>query len=383
MVKNILFKLINTKSYTGNEENLVNTIKSIMEELNYDETIIDEAGNIIGAIHGKQEGATILFDGHIDTVEADNLMEWHNHDPFMAYEEAGKIFGRGTSDMKGAFAAMLFALSTIDRNQLKGSVYLSGTVNEEVAEGYTIREVTNKIKPDLVVIGEATQLNINIGQRGRGEICLTTYGKSAHSSNPEIGINAVLKMNQAISAISKLYLPFEDILGKGILVLTDIISSPYPGESVIPRLCNATFDRRVILDETKESVIEGLRKILDQIKEEDKDFVYSIDYAKNDFTTYNGYKIKGDKFYPPWKLVDDSAVLNKIKKSFLDRNIKYEVGYYSFCTNGSSTCGLDGIDTIGYGPGREIEAHITNEFIEVEQLEKAVIGYQALAYILS
>lgn len=383
MVKDILYKLINTKSYTGNEENIVNTIKNIMEELGYDEIIIDEAGNIIGAIHGKQEGATILFDGHIDTVEADNLMEWHNHDPFMAYEECGKIFGRGASDMKGAFAAMLYALSIIDRNQLKGSVYLSGTVNEEVAEGYTIREVTNRIKPDLVVIGEATQLNVNIGQRGRGEICLTTYGKSAHSSNPDIGLNAVLKMNQAITAISQKYLPIEDDLGKAILVLTDIISSPYPGESVIPRLCKATFDRRVILDETKESVIEDLRMILDQIKEEDKDFVYSIDYAKNDFTTYSGYKIKGDRFYQPWKLVDDSAILNRIKTSFCDEGLKFEIGYYSFCTNGSSTCGLDGIDTIGYGPGREVEAHITNEFIEVEQLEKAVIGYQALAYILS
>ena len=212
---------------------------------------------------------------------------------------------------------------------------------------------------------------------------LTTYGESAHSSNPEIGLNAVLKMNQAITAIDKEYLPIEDVLGKGILVLTDIISTPYPGESVIPRLCKATFDRRLIIDETKESVIDGLRKILDQIKEEDKDFVYSIDYAKNDFTTYSGYKIKGDKFYPPWKINDDHEILRKIKKRFSDEGLKFEIGYYSFCTNGSSTCGIDKITTIGYGPGREVEAHITNEFIEIEQLEKAVIGYQALAYTLS
>lgn len=383
MVKNILFKLINTRSYTGEEQDIVKTIKGIMEELCYDEIIIDEAGNIIGGIHGKQEGPVILFDGHIDTVEATNVMEWKNNNPFLSYEEDGKVFGRGSSDMKGAFAAMLLALSTIDRNQLKGRVYLSGTVNEEVAEGYTIRTVTNRIKPDLVIIGEATQLKINIGQRGRGEISLTTYGKSAHSSNPDIGINAVLKMNKGISAISEKYTPKEDVLGKAILVLTDIISSPYPGESVIPRICKATFDRRVILDETKESVIEDLRNILDSIKLEDDEFEYSIDYAKNDFTTYKGYKIKGDKFYAPWKIDDDSGILDRIKKSFEVKGIDYKIGYYSFCTNGSSTCGLDCIETIGYGPGREVEAHITNEFIEVEQLEKAVTGYQALAYILS
>lgn len=383
MAQEILTKLINTKSYTGDELNIVNTIKMIMEELSFDEINIDIAGNIVGAIHGHQNGATILFDGHIDTVEAKNIFEWNNQNPFKAYEKDGKIYGRGASDMKGAFAAMLKAFSLVDRNKLKGSIYLSGTVNEEVAEGYTIREVTKKIKPDLVVIGEATELNINIGQRGRGEICLTTLGKSAHSSNPDIGINAVLKMNKAITAIMEKYNPKEDVLGKGILVLTDIISSPYPGESVIPRTCKVTFDRRVILNETKESVLKSIIDILEPLKKEDKEFEYFLEYAKNDFTTYKGYKIEGDRFYPPWKINEESQLLVKISESFNKVGLDYKLGYYSFCTNGSSTSGIDGFDTIGYGPGREVEAHITNEFIEIDQLIKAVKGYQTLAYILS
>lgn len=383
MVKDILYKLINTKSYTGDELNIVNTIAQIMEDLGFDEVIVDIAGNIIGAIHGNYEGDNILFDGHIDTVEAENIFEWNNHNPFDAYEKDGKIYGRGASDMKGAFAAMLVGLSSVDRNNLKGSIYLSGTVNEEVAEGYTIREVTTRVLPKLVVIGEATELKINIGQRGRGEISLTTYGRSAHSSNPDIGINAVLKMNKAITAITKEYIPKEDILGKGILVITDIISSPYPGESVIPRTCKATFDRRVILDETKEDVLDSLFNILEPIRIEDIEFEYKLEYAKNDYTTYKGYQIEKDKFYAPWKISEKSKVLKKISKSFKKKGLEYKTGFYSFCTNGSSTCGLDCIETIGFGPGREEEAHITNEFIEVEQLEKAVIGYQALAYILS
>ncbi len=383
MVKNILYKLIDTKSYTGDELNIVNTINTIMEELGFDEIFIDVAGNIIGAIHGYSEGATILFDGHIDTVEAENILEWNNQNPFEAYEKDGKIYGLGASDMKGAFAAMLHGLSLVDRSKLKGSIYLSGTVNEEVAEGYTVREVTKRVNPDLVVLGEASELKINIGQRGRGEICLTTFGKSAHSSNPDIGINAVLKMNKAITAIMDNYKPNEAVLGKGILVLTDIISSPYPGESVIPRTCKATFDRRIILNETKESVLESIRNILEPIKLEDKEFEYTLEYAKNDFTTYMGYKIEGDKFYRPWKTNENSELLNKISKSFEKEGLEYKTGYYSFCTNGSSTSGIDEIETIGFGPGREAEAHITNEFIDVEQLMQAVKGYEVLAYILS
>ena len=381
--KEILFSLINTRSYTGEERDIVETIRSIMEKLGFDEIHVDEAGNILGGIHGASPGASILFDGHIDTVEAENKEEWANKDPFSAYEQDGRIYGRGASDMKGAFAAMLTAMGRIDRSKLKGSVYLSGTVNEEVAEGYTIRVVTQKIRPDLVVIGEATNLNLNIGQRGRGEISLKVYGKSAHSSNPAVGINSVMKMSKALARIESEYKEPEDVLGKGILVLTDIISMPYPGESVIPRLCTATFDKRVLLSETKEGILDGLRTILDGLKQEDEEFSYSLDYARNEITTYTGYSIGGDKFYPPWRIDENDPLLGKILAAFAGEDIRSEIGSYSFCTNGSSTCGIDKIKTIGFGPGREQEAHITNEYIEVESLDKAVKGYLALCHILS
>lgn len=381
--KEILGQLINARSYTGEEQAIVAVIRSIMERLGFDEIHIDEAGNIVGGIHGDQPGSILLFDGHIDTVEAENVGEWANGNPFEAYEQDGRIYGRGASDMKGAFAAMLTALGSIDRSRLRGKVYLSGTVNEEVAEGYTIRLVTGRLKPDLVVIGEATGLNLNIGQRGRGEISLKVFGKSAHSSNPSIGINAVMKMNKALSRIESEYEEPEDVLGKGILVLTDIISTPHPGESVIPRICTATFDKRVLLSESQEGVLGGLRKILDGIAGEDREFSYSLEYAKNEITTYTGYRIEGDKFYPPWRIDETDPLIGKILKAFQGEGIDAEVGSYSFCTNGSSTCGIDRIKTIGFGPGREQEAHITNEFIEAESLDKAVRGYLALSYILS
>ena len=379
----IASSLIAIKSNTGEEEKIVKEIASWMEKLGYDEIFVDEAGNIVGGIHGETEGQTILFDGHIDTVEAENHTEWQNGNPYEPYISEDKLFGRGTSDMKGAFAAMLYALSQIDRSKLKGQVYLSGTVNEEVAEGYTIELVTDKIKPDLVVIGEATNLNINIGQRGRGEIYLKVFGKSAHSSNPAVGINSILKMNKALAKIEAEYQADEDVLGKGILVLTDIISTPYPGESVIPRLCTATFDKRIILQETKEGILNKIREILDHIKSEDKDFSYELGYRENQIKTYTGYSIKGDKFYPPWRISEEDAVVNKAIDLLKDINLDPEINSYSFCTNGSSTCGVKGIKTIGFGPGREEEAHITNEFITLEGLRKSAEGYLDLSYILS
>ena len=79
-----------------------------MEEHFFDEVLTDRYGNVIGKIKGKGEGPRILFDGHMDTVPVGNLQSWH-HDPFGAELEDGKIYGRGTSDIKGAVAAFVAA----------------------------------------------------------------------------------------------------------------------------------------------------------------------------------------------------------------------------------------------------------------------------------
>ena len=378
----IVFQFIERKSYTGQEKSMVETVKKVMKSLDYDEIIIDDAGNIIGGIHGLEEGPVVLFDGHIDTVEADNVSEW-TESPFSPYIADGKLFGRGTSDMKGAFAAIVYAAGTLERGKLKGSVYVSGTVHEETSEGYSINNVLDIVKPDVVVIGEATGLRINIGQRGRGEIVLETYGKSAHSSNPNIGINSVLKMNKALLAIEEKYVEKEDVLGKGVLVLTDIISTPYPGQSVIPRVCQVTFDRRLLLGETRENVLEGIEAVLESLKEQDSEFSYKLYFRENNFKTYTGFSFSGDKFYPPWKIDEEDTVVVKAKEALIKAGIKPEISVYSFCTNGSTTCGERGIKTIGFGPGREQEAHITNEFISINDLEKSIIGYRFLALALT
>lgn len=114
---------------------------------------------------------------------------------------------------------------------------------------------------NYVIIGEASELNLKIGQRGRAEIVVETFGKPAHSANPQAGINAVYKMAQLIDKIRTITPPTHPVLGHGILELTDIKSSPYPGASVVPDYCRATYDRRLLVGETKESVIAPLENV--------------------------------------------------------------------------------------------------------------------------
>lgn len=100
--------LVREKSYSGEEGNVVRVIKSMMEDYEFDDIHVDRYGNIIGGIVGKYPGKTLVFDGHIDTVPVDES-QW-TQDPFGGEINDGKIYGRGTTDMKGAVAAMISAI---------------------------------------------------------------------------------------------------------------------------------------------------------------------------------------------------------------------------------------------------------------------------------
>ena len=165
-------ELIQHQSYSGEENNVAERIKQAFQELGFDAFWIDCYGNIVGQIKGKRPGKSILFDGHIDTVPVPDDSKW-KHAPFSGKLEDGKIYGRGASDMKGAVSAMIMAAAyfAIDTNRdFDGDIYIAGVVHEECFEGVAAREVSKRVQPDYVVIGEASELNLKIGQRGRAEI---------------------------------------------------------------------------------------------------------------------------------------------------------------------------------------------------------------------
>jgi len=168
--------------------------------------------------------------------------------------------------MKGSAAAMVYAAASLipDKSRLAGTIHISTTVVEEIIEGVALGAVMARVLPDWVVIGESTDLNLNRGQRGRGEVELITVGRPAHSSNPQVGVNAAKKMFRLLAEIEKLPLPQSEFLGSAILELTDIMSLPYPGASVIPDRCKATLDRRLLVGETEEGVLAPIRVLIDR-----------------------------------------------------------------------------------------------------------------------
>ena len=371
--------LIQQQSYSGQEKGVSDVLQAYFKENNYDDVIVDKYGNTIGCIKGSKPGPKILFDGHMDTVPVGNEADW-DYPPFAAEIHDGKIYGRGASDMKGAIAAMAVA-ATAYRDQTNGDfpgeIYVAGVVHEECFEGVAAREISARVNPDYVVIGEASQGNVKIGQRGRGEIKLEVFGKPAHSANPEKGINAVYKIAKIIEEIRKLEPTEHEVLGKGILELTDIKSSPYPGASVVPEYCVATYDRRLLVGETLESVIKPLRELVDRMMEEDEELKAKVSYAEASEVCYTGETIHGERFFPGWLFDKEEQWVQDLMTELNNAGLDPEITQYNFCTNGSHYAGEAGIKTFGLGPSQENLAHTVNEYIEVAELDKVVKSYLA------
>lgn len=377
-------KLVSCPSVSGEEKQVAETLASAMRELGYDQVTIDRYGNVIGRLQGSSPGPRILFDGHIDTVPVSEPSKW-THDPYRGEIQDGRMYGRGTSDMKGAVAAITVAAARFAKERkgdFPGELYVAGVVCEEIFEGVSARAISEAVEPDYVVIGEATQLNLKIGQRGRAELVVETVGKPAHSANPEKGINAVGKMLPVLTEIGRLPPTHQEGLGDGILVLTDIISQPYPGASVVPERCIATFDRRLLVGETPEGVLEPIQKLLDDMMQRDPELQARVYLRTGSIHCYTGEAMEAQRFFPGWKFDEDAPFVQAVYQALCQQPHQPQITNYSFCTNGSHYAGEKGIATIGYGPSYENLAHTVDEYIDLEQLTSAVSGYQAIIQAL-
>ena len=189
-------------------------------------------------------------------------------------------------------------------------------------------------------------------------------------------------MAKVIEAIRTLEPTHHPVLGDGILELTDIKSAPYPGASVVPEYCRATYDRRLLVGETKESVLAPIQALLDKLMAEDPQLKAKVSYAVGKEQCYTGNEITGERFFPGWLYDEKDAFVQDVKKELEGMGYTPEITQYNFCTNGSHYAGEAGIKTFGLGPSKENLAHTVNEYIEIDQLTKVTDCYYGVMKVL-
>ena len=380
----LLKKLVACPSLSGQEQGVADILKGYLKENGFTAPENDRYGDLVAGVAGSRPGIRLLFDGHMDTVPAKNAEDWTTP-PFEPVIREGKLFGRGTSDMKGAVAAFAVAAAQYLREKgrnFAGELWFAGVVQEECFEGVCAREVAKRVRPDLVIIGEASEGNLKLSQRGRAEIVLETFGVPCHSANPQKGVNAATAMCALIHEIMKLPVTRDPrMVGDGILVLTDIKSDPYPGASVVPHYCRATFDRRLLVGETRESVLKPIEAIIEAQKRLDPTLNARVSYPMGSAVCATGETVEAERFFAPWWFAADERVL-RVKAAMEERGLTPAITGYSFCTNGSYYAGEAGIPTFGYGPSREDLAHTVDEHIALKDLYDAVDGYLAALHAL-
>ena len=365
-------RLVRQSSPSGEEQAVIQIVINEMQSRGFDKVWVDENGSAIGIMEGTQPGKTLLFDAHCDTVGIAPGSSWAT-DPYGGEIIDGHLYGRGCADMKGALAAMIHAAASVDKSKLSGRIVVSASVMEEVFEGGALKTVMDQVNPDYVVIGESSNWNLVHGGRGRAEIHLETIGKPSHSSSPHLGVNAVHLMMKVIEAVDGIQLGEHPRLGPAILALTDIISEPYPGYSVIPSRCKVTYDRRLLPDETIDEVLRAITSL-----PELKGIPLNAIIAQGEHESYTGSTLRGTKFFPAWELDAKHPFIESAIKGLRAVGLDPQLSSYRFCTNAAYSIGMAGVPTIGFGPGTEADAHVVDERLSLDALEKAAHGYQGI-----
>ncbi len=371
-----LGRLVKIKSLSLGEGEVNRELERQMKEAGFDEVRIDGLGNVIGRIGN---GSRVLaIDAHMDTVDVGNLDNW-DFDPFSGEVKDGFVFGRGTVDQEGGAAAFVTAGRILKELGFDGDVTLlcTGTVMEEDCDGlcwkYLVEE--EKIKPDVVISTEPTNLNLYRGHRGRMEIVVEFHGVSAHGSAPERGKNAIYMASRACLEIEKLneHLAYDEFLGKGSVTISEIKSGS-PSLCAVADYARIHLDRRLTWGETKETAMAEIEAIAKPLNAK----VTLLDYRE---TSWTGLDYGMEKYYPTWKLPEDHEMVQRGVEAHRGLfGCAPKVDKWTFSTNGVTINGYYGIPVIGYGPGNEVLAHAPNEKVPVSDLVKASAFYAAFAY---
>lgn len=370
-------RLVQTPGLSGAEGEVANRVEDAMNALGFRSVFRDEFGNVIGLVGPEAETTALLFDAHMDVVPVAG--KWRM-DPFGGEIVDGRLYGRGSTDMKGGLAAAICgAAAAAKSGRLSRQVAVSATVLEETLEGAALGAVVESVRPQQVVICEPSKLTIKLGQKGRAEILLTVEGIPAHAAFPARGKNPITLAAKALDVLEKIELPKDPFIGQAILVATDIITDPYPSISLIPTQVTVRFDRRTLPGETEEKI---LNQILNALKSID-DRAFSLAVTRDTVQAYTGKAIEAPRLFAAWKVERDIPLVKAAEAGVMAAGLAPEFGSWGFCTNGSETAGKRKIPTIGLGPGAEDDAHIADESISVEELRKAKIAYEHLVLNLA
>lgn len=373
----LLQRMIEIPSPSNEEHKVAEFIESKMREFGYSTTKVDSLGDAMGVIKGSGDGRDFLLNGHIDHVPVGDMVDPYSGklmDGNKFGDHGEVIYGRGACDMKGAVAAMVLAgraLNELGIN-LMGDYKVAAVALEEVGGmGTKSTIVDSQFLGDIVLIGEATNMELALGHRGSMKFDVVVHGRSCHASAPERGINALYKAMKMMDKIKNELapsLPVHPVYGKASLAITQIEVSP-KASNVVPEECKFTIDCRNHPDFTDYHLYEALKGIIKEIRVDDPEF---------NATVLPGNIINERKFSGFYTDPEKHPVVDEVFNAIKDAYREPEKKIWTFATDGRIYSHL-GIPVIGFGPGEEKYAHTQMDHVRVDDYLNTIKVYAWLA----
>jgi acetylornithine deacetylase len=307
--------------------------------------------NVVGTVRGTGGGRSLLLNAHMDTVGVTGMQR--PHEPVV---EGNRLYGRGAYDMKGGLAAIMMAAAQAKKLSLRGDVILTAVVDEEYASLGT-QSIVKQYHADAAIVTEPTELCLCVAHKGFQWLEITTQGKAAHGSRPDLGIDAIVKMGHVLVALERLDRSLRAAPSHRLLKSGSLHASLIEGGqelSSYPERCTLQIERRTIPGETPEQVETEIRELLEEIQRTDPTFLASV---------------KTTLVRDPFEVAENADIVQTVSRQATSLLGSAPEIVSNAAWMDAALLTSAGIPTVVFGPGGA-GAHAIIEWADLEQVQQ-------------
>jgi len=334
---------------------------------------------VVSASINQDAERLLALNGHLDTVPV-ALPEAWTRDPFDPVVEDGKLYGRGACDMKASCAVIIHVMEALSELDLDLAVAAQLVPDEERGGAHGTRLLLGEIergnlrRPDYVVIGEKSNLKVRIAERGSFRFQIRFLGRATHTVYARTeGVNAIAKASKGVLALERPIEKHHEWIGSPVLSVNSIEAGTVPNQ--VPAECTIGIDRRLIMGETADTVVEEITRALDGAGKGDTEWRWELVAQRDEGGGY--------VYSPPSHTAPDTELGRAFYRA-VPRALGREPELFVEWAGGTDGrfYRYAGVQTIGFGPRGE-HAHGPDEFVYVESLIDQARVYIALALELA
>ena len=316
--------------------------------------------NVVARV-GKAKGRSLMLNGHLDVVEAEGM----SHAPFAATERDGKLYGRGSADMKGGIAAMCAAAARVATRGIVGEVIIAAVVDEEHTSIGTRELLRRGVRADAAIVGEPTSLAIMPAHRGFAWLEVEVRGRAAHGSRYDLGVDAILEAGAVLVELGRadrelMRAREHPLLGRASLHASSIRGGQ--GWSTYPDRCVIQIERRTLPGESREQPLADVRAAIARAAERRPSLAAD---ARLVFAQ------------APCEVATDAPVVRALSTALVERGERVAIAGMSAWTD-AALLNDAGVPAICFGPGDIAQAHAAEEWIDIGEIERATAVLEAL-----